>query len=131
MQGSFERVAEIAVGASVPADYLQTAEEHAAEGCYVLAMAHRLALVISFLAFSQIADCFTALINHILVQGIGHFSVLQRDLILLDNITAGHALHHCFPTGLPCSAELALDTQSFLLSASISSSLSAYVSPQT
>lgn len=43
VQGSFERVGELAVGASVPADYLQTAEQHAAEGCYVLAMAHRLA----------------------------------------------------------------------------------------
>ena len=43
MQGSFERIGEIAVGPSVPADYLQTAEQHAAEGCYVLAMAHRLA----------------------------------------------------------------------------------------
>ena len=41
MQGSFERIGELAVGSSVPADYLQTAEQHAAEGCYVLAMAHR------------------------------------------------------------------------------------------
>ena len=41
MQGSFEMIGEMASHASVPADYLQMAEQHAAEGCYVLAMAHR------------------------------------------------------------------------------------------
>ncbi|KAL3158258.1 hypothetical protein ABBQ38_010509 [Trebouxia sp. C0009 RCD-2024] len=40
-KGSFEMIGEMASGASVPADYLQMAEQHAAEGCYVLAMAHR------------------------------------------------------------------------------------------
>lgn len=41
VQGSFEMIGEMASSASVPADYLQMAEQHAAEGCYVLAMAHR------------------------------------------------------------------------------------------
>ena len=41
VQGSFERMGEIVCQESVPSDYLQTGEEHASDGCYVLAMAHR------------------------------------------------------------------------------------------
>ena len=41
VQGSFEQVGEIASQQSVPSEYLQTAQQYASEGCYVLAMAHR------------------------------------------------------------------------------------------
>ena len=47
VQGSFERIGELGSAASVPTDYLQTAEHHAAEGCYVLALAHRLPFYLS------------------------------------------------------------------------------------
>ncbi|DBB17796.1 TPA: hypothetical protein ACH3X3_002824 [Trebouxia sp. C0006] len=40
-KGSFERVGEVVCQESVPSGYLQTGEQHASEGCYVLAMAHR------------------------------------------------------------------------------------------
>ncbi|KAL0038469.1 hypothetical protein WJX77_007492 [Trebouxia sp. C0004] len=40
-KGSFERVGQIVSQESVPSEYLQTGEQHASEGCYVLAMAHR------------------------------------------------------------------------------------------
>lgn len=90
MQGSFERIGEIAVGASVPADYLQTAEQHAAEGCYVLAMAHRCPLVISAFAFAQSADCLAALVNHSLAHAIGGASVLHPFAALQQHIAGQH-----------------------------------------
>ncbi|RKP06678.1 hypothetical protein THASP1DRAFT_31503, partial [Thamnocephalis sphaerospora] len=41
MKGSFERVRDSCVPATLPADYDLRAAQYAAEGCYVLAIAHR------------------------------------------------------------------------------------------
>ena len=71
LQGSFERLGESAVGASVPADYLQTAERHAAEGCYVLAMAHRWRLSPHpTIDRQQSMHCPAGLVSHSLAQPI-------------------------------------------------------------
>lgn len=41
LKGSFERVKNLSVQESIPAEYDQTAANYAREGCYVLALAHR------------------------------------------------------------------------------------------
>ena len=127
MQGSFERIGEIAEGVSVPADYLQTAEQHAAEGCYVLALAHRLDLVITSFAMFQDADCLAVLVNYRFRLG-ALFALLcciplqPHSSILLDGIVAGRPLHHYFPAGLQSLLQIQL--------LSASSNLPPYDSPQ-
>ena len=56
VQGSFEQIGEIAFQQSVPSEYLQTAQQYASEGCYVLAMAHRSAAAL--IAISPATDYF-------------------------------------------------------------------------
>lgn len=41
MQGSFEKIQELSAVESLPLDYLQTAKEHALDGCYVLGLSHK------------------------------------------------------------------------------------------
>ena len=41
MQGSFEKIQEKSMVESLPSSYLETARNHALDGCYVLGLSHK------------------------------------------------------------------------------------------
>jgi len=53
-QGSFEKIGELSTSNSLPKNYVQTARQHALDGCYVLGLGHRYDELLFFSSISYI-----------------------------------------------------------------------------